>query len=149
MIELSRKSGKIGAWRSLVAHCVRDAGVGGSNPLAPIIKPGKEFALFLACFLKNVGADSDRQIFGKGDYVPIIFVGATPAVSLFTGLCILSDNTALRKFILPDKTPKTIDINQNFIYDIFRNGAVAQQGERLHGMQEVVGSIPSSSIFVL
>ncbi len=26
-----------GAWRSPVAHSVRDAGVGGSNPLAPTI----------------------------------------------------------------------------------------------------------------
>ena len=26
----------IGAWLSLVEHCVRDAGVAGSNPVAPI-----------------------------------------------------------------------------------------------------------------
>ncbi len=28
---------EIGAWLSLVEHRVRDAGVGGSNPLAPTI----------------------------------------------------------------------------------------------------------------
>ncbi len=30
-----------------------------------------------------------------------------------------------------------------------KNGAIAQLGERLHGMQEVVGSIPSGSTISL
>jgi hypothetical protein len=30
-----------------------------------------------------------------------------------------------------------------------QNGAIAQLGERLHGMQEVVGSIPSGSTILL
>ena len=29
-------NGNNGAWLSLVEHCVRDAGVAGSNPVAPI-----------------------------------------------------------------------------------------------------------------
>jgi hypothetical protein len=32
---------KVGTWLSLVEHSVRDAGVGGSNPLVPTILPGR------------------------------------------------------------------------------------------------------------
>jgi hypothetical protein len=32
---------KVGTWLSLVEHSVRDAGVGGSNPLVPTIFPGR------------------------------------------------------------------------------------------------------------
>jgi hypothetical protein len=34
---LRYKSGRVGTWLSLVEHRVRDAGVGGSNPLVPTI----------------------------------------------------------------------------------------------------------------
>ena len=33
----SKKKKKIGVWRSLVAHFLREEGVGGSNPLTPTI----------------------------------------------------------------------------------------------------------------
>ena len=34
-----------GKWLSLVEHSVRDAGVGGSNPLFPTINPLKTYSL--------------------------------------------------------------------------------------------------------
>ena len=36
----------IGKWLSLVEHSVRDAGVGGSNPLFPTIYRARNFDLF-------------------------------------------------------------------------------------------------------
>ena len=35
--EAARPAPTVGVWLSLVEHCVRDAGVGGSNPLTPTI----------------------------------------------------------------------------------------------------------------
>ena len=38
----AKKKKNNGAWLSLVEHCVRDAGVAGSNPVAPIYKGNQE-----------------------------------------------------------------------------------------------------------
>jgi hypothetical protein len=41
MVMLEWSGLSIGAWLSLVEHLVRDQGVGGSNPLAPINESNK------------------------------------------------------------------------------------------------------------
>ena len=42
----------VGTWLSLVEHSVRDAGVGGSNPLVPTISPHQmEKAAYLSMSL--------------------------------------------------------------------------------------------------
>ena len=58
----------IGMWLSLVEHSVRDAGVGGSNPLIPTIQFKKEglrppfFLLVLAVSGKTVNIGANRYL---------------------------------------------------------------------------------------
>ena len=53
-------------WLSLVEHCVRDAGVGGSNPLTPTI-----FTATLRCFPKSLFSRSGALLEQKRREDPI------------------------------------------------------------------------------
>ncbi len=43
LFENQNRANAVGKWLSLVEHSVRDAGVGGSNPLFPTIKLERDF----------------------------------------------------------------------------------------------------------
>ncbi len=52
----------IGKWLSLVEHSVRDAGVGGSNPLFPTIYRARNFDLLVEIPFFNTGLDPGRYL---------------------------------------------------------------------------------------
>lgn len=53
----------VGVWLSLVEHCVRDAGVGGSNPLTPTSrKPTKTVAFIIPKFPEIAVSQQNRAV---------------------------------------------------------------------------------------
>ena len=52
---------QVGAWRSLVARCVRDAKVGGSNPLAPT----SSYCMPVAWLVRTISQVVARGAYGQ------------------------------------------------------------------------------------
>ena len=59
---------RVGTWLSLVEHSVRDAGVGGSNPLVPtILNYLVDFSAYFSFLQDNLQLFTDLDLFGRAD----------------------------------------------------------------------------------
>ena len=71
--------GYVGVWLSLVERCVRDAEVGGSNPLTPTPPRGLEAMLFLALLRPNSSSpDPLADTLESGGRARLDFAPPTP-----------------------------------------------------------------------
>ncbi len=59
---------RVGTWLSLVEHSVRDAGVGGSNPLVPtILNYLVDFSTYFSFLQDNLQLFTYLHLFGRAD----------------------------------------------------------------------------------